>query len=143
VVNRTIYEESGAYGKTMTRLRGILDHDWVRYKYYRNKEVTYAAKPGISNLYRNIALISVFYYNKSISAIVFIRFAVFIVSIYHSIRFDLLPPIRHRINNIKVRRLINGVTAISISTNLIDHLIIIYQEVRVINRVLPVRPLYG
>jgi hypothetical protein len=97
VVNRTIYEESGSRGKTMTRLRGVLDHDWARYKHCRNKE----------------ALVSVFCHDKSASATASIRFTVSIASTHHSIRFDLLPPMRHRVDSVKVRRLADGVTATS------------------------------
>jgi hypothetical protein len=143
VVNRTIYEESGARGKTMTRLRGVLDHDWARYKHCRNKEVAYAAKPGMSDLYRDIALVSVFCHDRSASATASIRFTVSIASTHHSIRFDLLPPMRHRVDSVKVRRLADGVTATSASTNLTDHPTITCQEVGVIDRVSPVRPSHG
>lgn len=97
----------------------------------------------MSDLYRDIALVSVFCHDRSASATASIRFTVSIASTHHSIRFDLLPPMRHRVDSVKVRRLADGVTTTSASTNLTDHPTITCQEVGVIGRVLPVRPSHG
>ena len=81
---------------------------------------------------------SVFCHDRSASATASIRFTVSIASTHHSIRFDLLPPIKHLLDSIKIRCLTDGVIAASANNiDLTDHPILICQEVRVIDRVSP------